>query len=199
MILSYESKFIFIHIPKTAGTSIENGLRDFFKGEVIYGEVDSLWGYHSTALQLKNKLDNYDEFFKFTIVRNPYDRLYSLGSAITLIDHGKNISEPISKKKFKDWLLFGSRSMRSLPQRKTQLSWIVDNRNRVIVDYIIRFENLKTEFDELVNKLGGGTVSLPHERASNRVKNYQDLYDDEMIEFVQTYHKIDLDYFNYTF
>ena len=58
-------KIIFIHIPKNAGISIEEALFDKKIG-------------HKSILQFEShNLKKYHEYFKFTVVRNPYDRLVS--------------------------------------------------------------------------------------------------------------------------
>ena len=63
----YKSKTIFIHIPKTAGVSL---------AKAIYGDVSfeghRSFYFNSIALNIRN-----EEYFSFTIVRNPFDRLYS--------------------------------------------------------------------------------------------------------------------------
>ena len=75
--LNSEIKYIFIHIPKNGGTSIENKL-DKIKliSKKFYDNVPI---QHLTLPYIKNnlKLKNYDKLIKFTIVRNPYKRLLS--------------------------------------------------------------------------------------------------------------------------
>ena len=57
--------FVFIHINKTAGVSI--------------GKALGLEKQHLTAREYKNSLGNrrWDKMFKFTIVRNPWDKVVS--------------------------------------------------------------------------------------------------------------------------
>jgi hypothetical protein len=79
MVLCTNKKCIFIHIPKTAGTSIEQFLRDNGKNELLFDRfVLNRSLQHLTALELKRKLGNvFNSYYKFSIVRNPYDRLLS--------------------------------------------------------------------------------------------------------------------------
>ena len=73
------SGFTFIHIPKTAGTSVEQFIKDNGKNEINYlGVQNNRSMHHYTALELK-KLEPhiFDIYYKFSIVRNPYDRLLS--------------------------------------------------------------------------------------------------------------------------
>jgi FkbM family methyltransferase len=72
-VISHKHKCIFLHIPRTGGTAIETS---------ICGE--DYWFInkrekHLIADQAKEKYSDYwNNYFKFTIVRNPYDRIYSL-------------------------------------------------------------------------------------------------------------------------
>ena len=65
--ISHEHKFIFIHIPKCGGTSIER----FFKMKL------PRQGAHLNLKYYKKNTENYETYFKFTIVRNPWDKMVS--------------------------------------------------------------------------------------------------------------------------
>jgi hypothetical protein len=63
---SLEKKVIFIHIPKAAGSSIGMSL---FGTDII--------GHYPYYIYEEYSKKNFDNFYKFCVVRNPYDRLYS--------------------------------------------------------------------------------------------------------------------------
>ena len=66
MIINHNKKYVFVHIHKTAGTSISiNMLKS---GGIKYKNK------HSFITELENEYKNY---FKFSFVRNPWDRLVS--------------------------------------------------------------------------------------------------------------------------
>ena len=90
--ISLKYGFLFIHIPKTAGNSIQNILKDYSEESVVtisphhdginQFEVRSdsySINKHSTLLEYQNEFGvaKIDGLFKFTCVRNPWDRLIS--------------------------------------------------------------------------------------------------------------------------
>ena len=80
-IVSRKLNFIFIHIPKTAGSSIgDPSYKKFRKGSLIQylGDEDEAYQGHIKAIELKEKVkEPWRDFFKFCFVRNPWDRLVS--------------------------------------------------------------------------------------------------------------------------
>ncbi len=80
MPLSHRYKAIFIHIPKTAGTSIYTVLAIPQNEKHFYSASKKIPSYqHFTPLQLRNKLPNHiwNQYYKLTVVRNPFDRVVS--------------------------------------------------------------------------------------------------------------------------
>lgn len=78
--ISKTLKFIFIHIPKTGGNSLQWYLRECSDHKVIrrgnvLGPTD---GIDLVGLLKHKKKYNNNTFFKFCIVRNPYDRALSM-------------------------------------------------------------------------------------------------------------------------
>ena len=83
-----EPNILFIHIPKTGGTVIENKVKNIYK-ESLFGLNKSLLDppynkiylqhqYYTTLYQFKNRLNiNFDNIKTFSVVRNPYDRVIS--------------------------------------------------------------------------------------------------------------------------
>jgi len=69
-------KTIFVHIPKAAGSGIANRLWTTNKGT---GEDSLEYEKHESILNVQAYLEPaaFNEYFKFAMVRNPYDRLVS--------------------------------------------------------------------------------------------------------------------------
>jgi hypothetical protein len=79
MVVCHEKRCIFIHIPKTGGTSIEQFIKDNDKNNLLFiGVRNNRSLHHLTAKELKLIIPYiYIKYYKFSIVRNPYDRLLS--------------------------------------------------------------------------------------------------------------------------
>jgi len=79
MVLCHEKSCIYIHIPKTAGTSIEQFIRDNDTNNLLFiGVQNNRSLQHLTAYELRLMIPQfYKTYYKFSIVRNPYDRLLS--------------------------------------------------------------------------------------------------------------------------
>lgn len=92
MIINHTHGFVFVHVPKAAGTSISRlftpltTYRDQEIGGTPMGEITQpffkrRWGLakHSTAPEVRFVMgaQRFDKFFSFAFVRNPYTRAYS--------------------------------------------------------------------------------------------------------------------------
>jgi chondroitin 4-sulfotransferase 11 len=84
MLLSSSRAFIFIHIQKTGGSSIVSALRKAAPDSIsTFSDFaachDPLKGQHVFASDLRNYLGDHEwqRFFKFAFVRNPWARLVS--------------------------------------------------------------------------------------------------------------------------
>ena len=92
-IINNTHKFIFIHIPKNAGTTANMMLSNFTYwndielGGTVYGEaLAPLYlrrfniGKHTRANQVRNLVGEriWEGYFKFAFVRNPYARTFSV-------------------------------------------------------------------------------------------------------------------------
>ena len=190
----YESKTIFIHIPKTAGISLVKS---------IFGDV-TLEGHRSVSYYKQVFKNRYSDFFTFTIVRNPWDRLYSSYKFLQkggINIHDKNAFETHLSiyKDFEDFVINGlnekiiSKITHFIPQHE----FICDKNGEIIVDYVGKFENLNKAVDK-INDILKSEFKIEHHNKTNK-KNYKDIYTTEMIVKVNQIYQKDIDIFEYNF
>jgi chondroitin 4-sulfotransferase 11 len=183
----YLDNFVFIHINKTGGSSVEKALKIPFEHKTALEKIDEL-GY-----------DNWLKKFTFTVVRNPWDKVvshYQYRVQTNQTDLGGNSLG------FKDWLrlAYGEKNPLYYDKPKMfmpQSDWISDQEGRILVDHVCRFENLSDDFDYVCKKLKK-SVKLPHLKASKR-GCYRDYYDDAAAEIVAHYFSNDIEQFGYRF
>ena len=179
--------FIFIHINKTGGSSVEKALNIPFE--------------HKTALEKISEVGRYrwDRKLTFTIVRNPWDKVVSHYHYRVKTNQTGLGDKHID---FKEWVkrAYGEKDDCYYDNPKMfmpQIDWISDENGRILVDEIIRFENLDSDFNMVLQKIGKNTT-LPHVKRSNR-GSYREYYDPETIEIVRNWFERDIENFGYQF
>jgi len=204
MLLSHTKKCIFIHIPKNAGSSIQQSLTPPLNDStIITGLNDDDIFFHATMRQMYQKYGNkLDSYFKFSIVRNPWDRMWSF-YRFTL----NRWPTAIKGYDFKKFLLeFPSNMPLShLPhesilrtQERSQLDWLTDENGVLIVDYIGKYETLNEDFTKICKKLNVINTTLKWIRKVDG-EHYSTVYDNETIEFIEKNYKKDIDMFGYQY
>lgn len=208
-----KKKIIFIHVIKTGGTAIDKMMkneRDF--------SFFSNRNKHMTALDYKNKMGKkYDDYYKFAVVRNPWDWVVSwyefVQKSTISPDNGKvwrhALYQEIAGKSFDsyvDWLV-EDKGMKNLPSRKKsvwkykykveQSDWLVDNEGKLIVDEIVKFEEIN-EFAERLNKKFSLGSKLEVVNKIDR-KNYKSYYSEKTKKKIFEYFKNDIKKFKYEF
>lgn len=222
--ISHQHKCIFIHIPKCAGTSIEKvlGHYDLYDGRrkqdhrslrmvekpVQYLKLfndDNLLEYLKTIkykfkpqLNPYNKLnlkkEHYNSYFKFTFVRNPWDRAFSWYKNVMRDEvHSKDLGL-VNNISFEDFLK-GNIGVRAL---RPQTYWIKDYNGNINMDFIGKFENLQNDFNVVAETLNLTQFQLPHELKSDN-KSYKEFYSDKTKDIVWDFYKKEIKLFDYEF
>lgn len=150
---------------------------------------------HAKAKEIRDYLGNknYNNFFKFSIVRNPYDLQVSLYHYIKQ-SKGHRDYEVVNKLSFKE---FVEREIRNKALK--QSSFLTDEEGNLIVDYVGKTEDLQRSMNEICNKIGIDAVDLGHKNKSDRKSDYRSYYDDELKKEVYEYFKKDFENFAYDF
>lgn len=163
-------RFIFIHIPKTGGTSINGSARYWNRTAFKKNIGDRLLSRpgHMTSEVLVRKYgwEKYNSYFKFCFVREPLERAVSLFYALVR----KTPYGELSRNNFENWVV-GLRGIRDfVPWAYPQHRWI-DVKGKYMVDYIGDFAHIQTCFDEVCDKIGIERVNL-NKVNSSYIKNY---------------------------
>jgi len=194
-----KTKSIFIHIPKTGGKSILKG---------IYGiNMHDSFGHASAGFYLSVfGSSQYNDFFKFAFVRNPWDRALSAYNFARKGGFGfqediklKYELKDVSFEEFvKIWL--PKQDLNSLPLIifHPQYKFICDRDGTLMVDRICYFENFENEYRKLSSRFNI-TEYVPHINKSNYQRLYQESYDKEMIEIIGNIYYEDITRFEYRF
>ena len=194
--ISLKNKYIYIHIPKCGGTSIEARLADetciFKSGTWPHNFKFNNPLNHCTVVQIKESKvlhPNFDDYYLFTFTRNPFCRLVS--EYFYLKDRLK-LSNDVKKgliymaNTYSENGIYGLHCM-------YQYKFIDDSVNRVG-----KFENLQTDFDIICDEIGLPRQQLPHENKTNH-KHYTEYYDDETRQIVAERYAKDIERFGYKF
>jgi chondroitin 4-sulfotransferase 11 len=202
MIINHKYQFIFIHIQKTAGTSITNALYNL-------PETNNLYHSHSMI----NLLDDgeYVDYFKFCFVRNPFDRLLSWYNMILkkgfhndwskyILENSTNFSEFLELTDIvieKNPLELQSTIDYPKSISFNQLDYITDKLGKIQCDFIGRFENISNDFN-ILSQMLNIKLELNHLNKFEH-KHYSDCYNQIDIENVSKLYQRDIEYFNYKF
>ena len=190
----YNDKTIFIHIPKTAGISIIKS---------IYGNVTNE-GHRSIYFYKQVFEKNFKDFFTFSFVRNPYDRLYS--SYKFLQTGGMNEHDKVAFQKylskfsdFEDFVLNGLNNeiIYEIIHFVPQSEFICNKNGEILVDFVGRFENLNDDLNSISKKIKK-ELALEHHN-KNFKKDYKKIYNQAMKTKVYEVYNRDFVLFNYNF
>ena len=194
-------EFIFIHIPKTAGTSITQALHTLHPPS-YWKDKSRKYKGHIRLKQLIDELPRgvagVDERFTFAFVRNPWDRLLSMYSHIT-----QNMRKNTSIRSFNTWVnhdIIDPYSPRDNWQNQAhvpQVAWLSGHGREV--DFIGRFENLEEDFNIIKRQLNID-VRLPYaEKNRTKHKPYQEVYTKKSRRRVAELFAKDIERFGYEF
>jgi hypothetical protein len=187
---SDRSHCIFIHVPKTAGSSIALALFGENSRHVPYFEYE------------RANPQKFRTYFKFGFVRNPWDRLVSTyfflrRGGINQMDrdwYAQNISDYPSFGHFvRGWLR--KENIHSFPHFIPQSYFLADARGRLMMDFIGRYERVSHDFAELARRLHVN-CSLPLYNTSNHA-HFSTYYDSETRGIVGRVYARDVELFGY--
>jgi len=207
MLVSDSKRFIFIHIPRTAGFSVRRALKPWVDCQNLdFSKARWEKDYpHYTTREVRQIVGKrrFQKYFKFVFVRNPWDRV--LSRYFYLKNFNGRPNEPLNPRgyyppgtlSFLQWLKGGeSHGVHPLDLRP-QKEWLVDDSGHIGVDFVGRFETLEADFETICQKIALSLV-LPHVNRSDH-GHYREYYDQEGRHFVARIFSDDIKTWSYQF
>jgi len=199
MIISRGRKYIFVHAPKTGGTSLSLALEGrAMRDDLLVGDTPKavkrrgrlkdlqtagrLWK-HSTLADIEGAVsrDGMSEMFVFTLTRNPWDRIVSYYHWLQTQTFDHPAVRAAQAHTFSDFLrqkgilaAFASQPIRSMSR---------DSRGKDHARLVARLETIETDLDPLWDHLGF-RLAIAHVNRSERKADYRTYYSDEDADLV---------------
>lgn len=227
----HEYRALYFAIPKVANSSMKALCADLIRANLKEDLVGELWSdkwkprifrnqearrhlRRARILLASDQLGKYQAYWKFCLVRNPWDRLVSCwkqkvkdaaissdakppsGVLLSLADHGlfrRGMS-------FEDF----ARAVSEIPDReankhfRSQYTFVTDEQGRLVVDYVGRMELMDKELDYIFHTAGIDKQPVPHLLKTDR-KPYDRYYTKATRDLVAKRFARDIDLFGYGF
>jgi hypothetical protein len=182
---------IYVHIPKCGGTSIEN---------MIYGGPQ----WHLTAAELRFvNQGKFDELYRFSVIRNPWARLYSI-YRYTPIDIERfwfSVLRCLRRRSsFEEFVEceLTEYFVHNFDFIMPQTSYITVDGN-LCMDAIIKFDELSAGMSALSERFPQLSGPLLHENVSGPPVDLDDVYSSRMIRRVGELYKTDIKKFGFRY
>lgn len=198
-----DKKLIYLEVPKVANCSIKASmLKNKFKDDYSVQRESLKYTVHN----LDNK---YDDYYKFTFVRNPFERIVScyeskyhkdrqmLGNILTELEYDHYLFGYIRRDRgFANFLCRIALIPDSYKDHhfKPQYSIVYDKNGRKRVDYIGKYENLNQEYGKISRKYGLDRLDVYNK--TDR-KTYMEYYNRFTVYLAYFIYKKDIKFFEY--
>ena len=211
--ISHKYKCIFVEVPKSGSTSVRAILGKAWKPHLnlwqIKKQMETYWTRYGGR---KNRIlaslylllpeerrreigrRQFETYFKFGFVRNPWDRVVSLYER----NEAVQMRQVMTFEEFVRWIQYSSSTCVHSSPHRYQLDWFVDANGKMLADFIGRFERLEEDWAVVAKKIGVSEV-LPHARANPRARHYTEYYTPETQSIIEEKFKVDIETFNYRF
>ena len=199
--ISHKNKCICLHIPKAAGTSVERFLRQV--DPEIPQKILRKRGF-------SHFLNDHLDYYVFSFVRNPYDRVVSAYKYFRQLKEGHRwykrnsiISDAADQMSFQEFVNHIPDFMKLMKRQEGSFEsgihfqpfyYFIDQE----VNYIGRFENIQDDYNAILSKLKLPLKPLRKTNATNNT-DYRSLYIEETKGIVYNIYKEDIKKYNYKF
>lgn len=181
-IVNDQHKHIFIHVPKTAGTSME--CQPWVGGNG-----------HATANHYHVALGDEDfrKYFSWGFVRNPFDRLLSVHSAVWQHPDHCKVRDVVPK----DFAEFVHKLPElAFPHIYPMFLYLCDGDGKILVDFVGRYETLNQDWLRACRTIGVSHHRLCHKN-STKHEEWRACYTKELLQIVGEHYRRDFDIFGY--
>ena len=194
-----KQKCIFIHIPKTAGTSI---LHQINNGQRIPRN-------HATWKEYQKRSPHFFRYyFKFAFVRNPWDRAVSIYSYISQKEEAKTTLGEVPLRdiflneidSFEEYVMkfLNKDIIYTHALLMPQWLFIMDEMDIMQVDFLGKYEKLDVDYELIKNMIGLKAPKLEKINTSYR-KNYRDYYSEASKQKIAELYSKDIKLFGYSY
>jgi hypothetical protein len=213
MIFSNSHNFIFFAAGKTGTSSIEKILYQYRDDPPFDTEFEK-YHKHIPPRIVKGKLDpgTWKKCFKFAFVRNPWDWVLSNYFWNKVHFEGRmrkrlrrlgliGLTDQFTKKHFwEHWETMKRFRRDTHPENRFQFSFLADENDELLLDFVGRYENLQGDFDLICDRIGIERCTLPRSNVGKYSrKPYWEYYTDKTRALVADKYKKDIEEFGYTF
>lgn len=210
MLISRKHNFLFVHVYKNAGMSISKALSPFaaskFQRETVrvlkqlnlpcpQGWDPNPFDTHLTASDLLTAMGQaeFDSFFSFGVVRNPWDWLVSIYTYVLQQPHHHLHEHFLRLGSFESYI--GWQCEGGLP---LQRDFLFSENGKQLVSFIGQFEKLEQDFESVCAEIGV-SAELPRINVSRQSRSFQEYYDSRLVDMVRKKYQPDIELFDYQF
>ena len=205
LIVSHRHRFVFLAVPRTATHAVRAALTPLLGEEdwqqaALFGRSHSpvpalarIGHGHISARQAQANLapSVWRSYFKFAVVRDPYDRYVSVCAML----NKRAPAYPGNETTFMKRALATPR-FRARVLVRPQVRLLEDDAGRLAVDFVGRYEALQASFDEVCRRIGVHAPALARVNTTAH-RPYPAYYDDELLRAATGFYRDDFTAFGY--